>query len=78
MMDTVTVMMGAEVEMTVRDETRGVIEDGKGREGSKSIEILDEGEVEVPNEIGIESFIGGELSPGCLLKSNGISASEAG
>lgn len=66
MMDIVTVMMGGEVETTVRDETREVIEDGKGREGSKSIEILDEGGVEVPNEIGIGSFIGGELSSGCL------------
>ena len=79
MMDIVSVMMGAEVETTVRDETREVIEAGKGREGSKSsIEILDEGGVEVPNEIGTGSFTGGELNARCNLKSHGMSASEAG
>ena len=61
MKDIVTMMMGVEVEMTVSGEMKGVIEDAKGREGSKSFEILGEGEAEVLNEIGkTGSFIGGE------------------
>lgn len=62
MKDIVTVMMGVEVEMTVSGGMKGVIEDAKGTEGSKSFEILGEGEAEVLNEIGTESFIGGEIS----------------
>ena len=62
MKDTVTVMVGVGFEMTFNGEMKGVIEDAKGREGSKSIGMLDEGGVEVLNEIGIGSFTGDELN----------------
>lgn len=78
MKDIVTVMMDVEVEMTVSGEMIGVIEGGKGREGSKNIEILDEGGVEVLNEIVTGSFIGGEPSPERFMKSNGMAALKAG
>ena len=54
---TAIVTMGVGVEM------KGVIEDDKGRDGSgsKSTVMLDEGGVEVLNEIGIGSFTDDEL-----------------
>lgn len=64
--DTVIVMMGAEVEMTVSGEMRGAIEDGKRKEESKSTEIPGGGGVEVLNEIGTGTFIGDKASFGSI------------
>lgn len=62
MKDTVTVMMDVGVETTVRGEMKGAIEAAKGIGGSKGIVTLDDGGVELLNEIGTGSFIGDELN----------------